>query len=102
MNKNDFIDSHFYKYIYGDYIFYLKYKHSYSPFEYEIDYYYEIEIYDNEFVCFNDINFVKFSNKQGTYEEVDLSLIVEYLPIGHPDKTLFRKQRIKKLLYESN
>lgn len=31
-------------------------------------------------------------------EEVDLSEIVKYLPIGHPDRNLFRKERINKLL----
>ena len=32
-------------------------------------------------------------------EEVDITEVVKYLPVGHPDRILFRKQRINKLLY---
>lgn len=32
------------------------------------------------------------------YEQVDLSEIVGYLPIGHPERILYRNNRIKSLL----
>lgn len=35
------------------------------------------------------------------FTEIPLEKIVNYLPNNHPDKILFRKERIKSLLHES-
>ena len=32
------------------------------------------------------------------YEEVDLSVFITYLPIGHPERIIYRKKLIKNLL----
>lgn len=41
-----------------------------------------------------------FENKIS--HEVDISEVVKYLPVGHPDRIRFRKQRIKNLLSIKN
>lgn len=39
-----------------------------------------------------------FTSETNIIEEVKFSEIVKYLPIGHPERIFFRKNRIKKLL----
>lgn len=102
MEKIDFIDNHYYKCLILNRNFYFYFKYCYSNSNKEIlDYYYEIAIYGANLFEYrkNNINSEPFVIKNGfKYEEVELSEIICYLPIGHPDKIAYRNNRIKQLL----
>lgn len=101
MVKSDFIDKHYYKFItgYGAYytFYYFKYKEDYK-IDNRLDFYYEIRFRNSEFKFYDSLKTSFHIDKYNIYEEVDFSEIVKYLPIGHPDRILFRKNRIDILL----
>lgn len=49
---------------------------------------------ENNFLCAIDSLYII-----DEIREVGLSEIINYLPLGHPDRILYRKKRIEKLLY---
>lgn len=74
----------------------------------KIIYYFKCKKHKRKSVkCFYYIENDKYYNEQckfdlelsdSIFKEIDLSIIANYLPIGHPDKILFRKERISCLL----
>lgn len=96
----DFVPNNFYCCLsYNDDIlqhtFYFKYKCPFSTGLKLESYYY---IVDNKF--YNEEATFVIEDRMYTYifSEVKISEIITYLPRIHPDKILFRKQRIKNLL----
>ena len=79
-------------------IIYIRFSHSRVYFIYDTSWFI---IYDGKYKYHDriemDVNGILKTNINNV-EEIYLSDIIEYLPIGHPDRICFRKQRIKMLL----
>ena len=94
----DFVPNNFYCCLsyYNDILehtFYFKCKGTFNS-SIKVKYY----IVDNKF--YNDESMFVIENRMYTYtfSEVKISEIITYLPKNHPDKIIFRKERIKSLM----
>ena len=103
MVYKDFIDKHYYKYVFDTYIYYFKYDEKNSLFEDNCLYaFYEIKFFDNTILYRDSYNYMLAYyplETEGFYEEVSFTEFVDYLPDTNTDKIIYmRKQKIKHLL----
>lgn len=107
MEFKDFIDNHYYKYIYDEYVYYFKYDKQYSNYCDNIGYlnaFYEIKIFNNiiqysDSIDYGQAYFPLETETYNYYSEVYLSEFVHLLPDNNIDKINYnRKNRIKILL----
>lgn len=91
-NIEDFEENCYYKVEILGVIYYFKFK---CIVHGSIDYYWDIMngVYTNSNLRFS------FTGYNRKFYKVDINEIIQYLPSGHPDIVEYRKQRIKKLLW---
>lgn len=92
-------DSYYKIILYSGIVFYIRFSHSSISFIY--DYFWFI-IYDGEYKYHERIKMVDYNailkSNIKSYDKIMLDDIVEYLPLKHPDRIEYRKNRIQKLL----
>lgn len=92
MKASELIKGQYYKFMYDDTKYIFKFNVLLNDEKIFVDKQWYIQ---NEFY-FNTEYF--YNRSYYNFEEITLSEVVEYLPLSHPERIIFRKERVNKLL----